>query len=525
MVERKAIWGSTRYFIEIEPNTNLFNTAMSGMVSFYDTRDIINEKDCENLRELVRAVFDFWSTILPPHETRVARWIEEYFEKMGIISDYTLILRLIRAEEMVEQQLEDIIVETVKSSTVHLENLFQLEEEVGIIGKVVKLKQLPEDEFVMNELIQSLIERNQIDVPTTIQSVHQYIKQDGEKQSVEMTKNINIGESIGNYSIVFTLVNRHNAPITNIEIFDQIPYSFNILMTETNLDSIEKEQIKGEGALHMRWKVSELAPKERVEIKYYLKRRINRMTLEVEEREITVLNSFESITPSDLEYRASTRYVNSRKTPLKAVYIADTIPPEFNILKTTPEATAPQGVIERAKMKGIIARWKHTDIKPEETLDKTYTLDFFRYMFRGKKLIRDDKGMDIMKCLKILQPTTRESGYKILYVIKALSETEEVVSFTDKIPASHVIAGLNPPEAQILEETTNGDFKTITWVTNPPERNNDISVLLQISGDTQPIFELFEVIIGDRKEAEVLERETHIERELLAFSFDQPFII
>ncbi len=525
MAERKPIWGSTRYFIEIEPNTNLFNTAMSGLVSFYDTRDIINEKECENLHELVRAVFDFWSTILPPHETRVARWIEEYFETVGINSDYALILRLIKAEEIVEQQLEDIIIETVKISTVHLENLYNLEEEVGIIGKVVKLKQLPEDEFIMNELIQTLIERNQIDVPTTIQSVHQYLQQDGEKQSVEMTKNINIGESIGNYSINFTLVNRQDAPITNIEIFDQIPYSFNILMTEASLENIEKEQIKGEGALHMRWKLSELAPKERVEIKYYLKRRINRMILEVEDKEITVLNSFESITPSDLEYRASTRYVNSKKTQLQAVYIADTIPPEFNILKTTPKATAPQGVIERAKMKGIIARWQHPEVKAEETIDITYRLDFFRYMFRGKKLIKDSNGTDIMKCLKILQPTTRESGYKILYVIKALSDIEEVVAFTDKIPASHVIAGLSPPEAQILEETTNGDHKTITWVTNPPERNSEISVLLQVSGDTQPIFELFEVILGDRKEVEVLERETHIERELLAFSFDQPFIV
>ncbi|MFW9853106.1 MAG: hypothetical protein ACFFDS_09190, partial [Candidatus Thorarchaeota archaeon] len=84
MAEKKAIWGSTRYFIEIEPNTNLFNTAMSGLVQFFDTRDLLNEKECENLHELVRTVFDFWSTILPPHETRVARWLDEYFQNMGI---------------------------------------------------------------------------------------------------------------------------------------------------------------------------------------------------------------------------------------------------------------------------------------------------------------------------------------------------------------------------------------------------------------------------------------------------------
>ncbi|MEE9410055.1 MAG: hypothetical protein V3V41_03945 [Candidatus Heimdallarchaeota archaeon] len=525
MVERKAIWGSTRYFIEIEPNTNLFNTSMSGLVSFYDTRDLINEKDCENLHDLVRTVFDFWSTILPPHETRVARWIEEYLFNMGINSEYSLILRLIRAEEMIEQQLEDIIIESVKISTIHLEDLFEIEKEVGIIGKLIKLKHIPDDDYVMNELVQTLIDQNQIDVPNEIQSVHQYVLQNGEKQNVEMSKDISIGDSIGNYCISFALVNRHDDPITNIEIFDQIPYSFNIIMTETNIDNIEKEQIKGEGALHLRWKVPDLAPKDRVEIKYFLKRRISRIILEVDEKEITVLNSFESVNPTDLEYRATTKYVNSRKTPLKAVFIADTIPPEFNILKTTPEAIAPQGIIERAKMKGVTARWSHKNINAEEAIEKSYRLDFFRYLFRGKKLIQDNEGNDIVKCLKIIQPTTREIGYKILYVIKSLSQVDEIISITDKIPASHVIAGQNPSDAQIMEETIGDENKTISWISNPPRRNEEISVLLQVSGDTQPIFELFEVNVGDKKEVEVLKKDINIERELLSYNFDQPFIV
>jgi len=123
MAERKPVWGSTRYFIEIEPDTNLFSTAMSGLVSFYDTRDLINEKECVNLHELVRTVYDFWATILAPHETRVARWIEEYLENMGIRSDYSLLLRLIRSEELIIQQLEEIILETIKIPTDHLSNL------------------------------------------------------------------------------------------------------------------------------------------------------------------------------------------------------------------------------------------------------------------------------------------------------------------------------------------------------------------------------------------------------------------
>ncbi|MHA2358071.1 MAG: hypothetical protein ACXABK_04815, partial [Candidatus Heimdallarchaeaceae archaeon] len=144
MAPRKPIWGSTRYFIEIEPNTNLFSTALSGVVSFYDTRDLLNEKECENLHDLVRTVYDFWATILAPHETRVARWIEEYFEELGIKGDYSLLLRLIRADELIVQQLDDIILETIKIPTEHLEELYGVDKDVLIVGRVVKLQQLPE---------------------------------------------------------------------------------------------------------------------------------------------------------------------------------------------------------------------------------------------------------------------------------------------------------------------------------------------------------------------------------------------
>jgi hypothetical protein len=522
MAERKPVWGSTRYFIEIEPDTNLFSTAMSGLVSFYDTRDLINEKECANLHELVRTVYDFWATILAPHETRVARWIEEYFENMGIRSDYSLLLRLIRSEEMIIQQLEEIILETLKIPTDHLSDLLEIDENTAIIGRLIKLQQLPEDELVMNELVQKVLEGHQIDVPSRIKGFHQFNLGD-EKKSVELEKSINVGDTIGSYSITSTIINRYDEPITDIEVVDQIPYSYNILMVECDNKDAKKEQIKSEDSLNVKWKLAELAPKGRVNITYYVKRRINRIILEVGQNEITVLKTFENINPSDLEYRAYTKYVNSHEEELKDLYIADTIPPEFNILRTVPEAIAPQGIIERAKMKGIIVRWHHTKVKANELVDKSYQLDYFPYLYRGNKLVKDKDNRDIMKCLKILQPSTRGSGYKIVYVIRALEQLEEMISFSDSIPANHVLVNTEPAEAQIMEETIDENQKSLTWVTNPPDRNQDITVILTVSGDTQPLFELFSVQLGDKSEVEVLEKETNVERELLAYNFDLPF--
>ncbi|NPD88444.1 MAG: hypothetical protein HGN29_06955 [Asgard group archaeon] len=522
MAERKPVWGSSRYFIEIEPDTNLFSTAMSGLVSFYDTRDLINEKECINLHELVRTVYDFWATILAPHETRVARWIEEYFENMGIRSDYSLLLRLIRSEEMITQQLEEIILETLKIPTDHLSDLLGIDENTVIIGRLIKLQQLPEDELVINELVQRVLDGHQVVVPNRIKGVHQFNLGD-EKKSVEIEKNINVGDTIGSYSIISTIINRYDEPIKDIDVVDQIPYSYNVLMVECDNKEAKKEQSKGEDSLLMRWKLSELGPKERVNITYYVKRRINRIILEFTENDITVLKTFENINPSDLEYRAYTKYVNSHEDQIKELYIADTIPPEFNILRTIPEAIAPQGIIERAKMKGITVRWKHTSVKPKELIEKSYHLDYFPYLYRGKKLVKDKENRDIMKCLKILQPSTRGSGYKIVYVIRALEHLEDMVSFSDRIPANHVLVNTEPAEAQIMEEIRDENQKSLTWVTNPPERNQDITVILTVSGDTQPLFEIFSVQLGEKTEVEILEKETNVERELLAYNFDLLF--
>ncbi|MHA1221750.1 MAG: hypothetical protein ACTSSG_06440 [Candidatus Heimdallarchaeaceae archaeon] len=523
MAEKKAIWGSTRYFIEIEPNTNLFNTSMSGTVSFYDTRDLINEKHCDNLHDLVRTVYDFWATILAPHETRVARWIEEYFNNMGIRSEYSLILRLIKSEELIEQQIEELILETIAISTEQYLGPMNIDEESNIIGRIVKIRNLPDDEFIMNELIQKIIQSHQITVENKITGIHEFQLINGESKKIEITKNISIGETIGSYSVLTSVINRYDTKMENIVVKDFVPYSYSVLMTDIKgkEEKITKEVRKGEENLEIIWKIPELEPKERVEITYYLKRRINRIILELKEKEITVLKVFENISPYNLEYAASIKYININNIPLKEVYIADTIPPEFNILKTKPEAIAPQGIIERAKMKGITIRWKHKNVKPQEVIEKEYQLDYFPYLLRGKKVVQDKDGNEILKCLKILQPSTRASGYKILYDIKPLKRIKNLLSITDTIPASHVVVEIQPPDSQILEETVDEKKKRITWVVDSPERFMEVKVVLTVSADTQPLFELFEIQIGEKKETEVIEKEIEVQRELVAYNLDK----
>ena len=185
MSEKQPIWGSARYFMKIEPYTNVFSTSMSALVSFYDTHGLINEKECRNLQEIARTVFEFWSTILPPHETRVARWMVEYLSDINIVGNYNLLLRLLRSDEDIAEDLDDLIKDTKAVATEEFEEAFDIPEDTKIIGHEVTITRLPEDEYLRNELLQKILEDNKYQIPSTIKSRSKFKLSNGEIASAE----------------------------------------------------------------------------------------------------------------------------------------------------------------------------------------------------------------------------------------------------------------------------------------------------------------------------------------------------
>ncbi len=98
MSDSKLIWGSPRYQIKIELKTKVFNSTTGGDVLFYDKKALLRKKSCKNMKGIVNAVNKFWNETGTIPETRVARWIEEYFTDIGVASDYNVILSLIESK-------------------------------------------------------------------------------------------------------------------------------------------------------------------------------------------------------------------------------------------------------------------------------------------------------------------------------------------------------------------------------------------------------------------------------------------
>jgi hypothetical protein len=517
MADQKAIWGSTRYFIKIEPYTNVFGTSMSGIVSFYDTHGLINEKECRNLLEIVDTVNEFWSTILAPHETRVARWIEEYLIEIGIAGDYNLLLRLLRSDDLFAEDLDDIIKETREVDTEEIEKAFGVDEDSRILGHEITITRLPEDEYLRNELLQKLIEDNKYHVPSTVKSRSQFKLASGEVKTIEKENPLEVGETLKDVTLISGLKNEEKEAITDVEIIDEMPYCFAIENMEIGDLEIQPNKEKKEKVLEIIWEIPEIKPKEEVEINYKLSKRINRTILEIIQNEvIAVLNAFENISIAGLEFTSNVKYLNIHNRQLQELHIIDEIPPEFTIVKTNPEAIPPNAVVEKIKLKGINVRWKHKNVAANQALDKIYKLDYFPYLFRGKKIIQNKEGRTIFKAAKFIKSSERDMGYSILYVIKNIQgDVAEFISLADKFPASHAIVGKFPEDSQIMEQIDDAGDKIITWIVEPPPISKVTSVEVKVSGDTSPTFEMFQIFVGEKSEKEVLEKESSVSRELV----------
>ncbi|MHA1464079.1 MAG: hypothetical protein ACTSVO_14970 [Candidatus Heimdallarchaeaceae archaeon] len=517
MSEKQAIWGSARYFIKIDPYTNVFSTSMSALVSFFDIHGLINEKECRNLQEIARTVYEFWSTILAPHETRVARWIEEYLSEINIVGNYNLLLRLLRSDEDIAGDLDDLIKDTKSVATEDFEEAFEIPEDTKIIGHEITITRLPEDEYLRNELLQKLIEDNKYQIPITVKSRSQFKLPNGEIATTEKENTLGIGETQRDVTLFSGLENEYDELITEVEIVDEIPYYFEV--EEMGIDSLEIDPTKEkkEKVLEIIWEIPEIQPKEKVEISYKLAKRINRTILEIVQNEvIAVLNVFENITAKGLEFLSHTKYINIHNRPLHELYIVDEIPPEFNTIRTNPEALPPTGIIEKAKLKGISIQWKQKNVGTNQTLEKIYTLDYFPYLFRGKKIILNEEGRTIFKVAKFIMPSEREMGYTVLYIIKNVkSETTDLISLMDKLPVNHTIVGRKPEESQLMEQIDDEGDKIITWIVEAPPIRRSTTLKVSVSGDTPPAFEMFKIFIGDKEEKEVLEKETTVRREMV----------
>ena len=135
------------------------------------------------------------------------------------------------------------------------------------------------------------------------------------------------------YSVNSGLTNRFNDIIEEAVITDIIPYNFEIINLTLNGEVLEKfpEKVLKKEGIELKWEIENLKPKERIEIKYDLIRRLSRTILLIIEDQLKIVKYHSNIKDSQNKglYIAEIPFTNSFGAALDVVIVEDIIPTSF----------------------------------------------------------------------------------------------------------------------------------------------------------------------------------------------------
>jgi hypothetical protein len=475
----KNISGSTRHSVLLIPQGQTFSLRMKFTVEFYELKRKTDTKEANNFIEAVNHILEYWDSVTPVGiiETRVSAWLNEYLSELNITYSYQEILVLVKG----------LVGKTIDPKTGTLVDIEALVEEVKIIPsarfmalvnppkdvkikvKHVKLTKLPEFEDDKAQIFNKLLDEHQVLPEKTAKSKITATGPDG--KPIELTKENAIAPSL-NPSIpemTSSITNTYGGTITDLEIVDIIPYSYEVDLFDTGSFDLKPAFNPGDDGLEVKWSVDQLESGSTFEVTYKFQRRINRTILiHQESTSINIINAYETITKeTDVEYTSTGKFVNDNPATLSELLIKDHIPKEFIIQNTMPILDQSKEKVETEE--GTTVLWEFKNVLPNQTLQESYWLEPYPYIIRAKReytIEGLDKGYTI---LKIIKPVYEMNGYDILLYVKG-NRSKEIVIY-DEIPLEFEVVEVVEFSPQPVEEKT-ADRKRLKFII--PEMEKDL---------------------------------------------------
>ncbi|TFG27747.1 MAG: hypothetical protein EU532_06825 [Promethearchaeota archaeon] len=177
------------------------------------------------------------------------------------------------------------------------------------------------------------------------------------------------------YNVRSGLTNRFEDIIEDAVITDIVPYNFEITGLSLNgevLKEFPEKTLRKEG-IELKWELKTIKPKERIEIKYNLIRRISRTIIFILEDQLKIIkyhSNINNLKPKGL-YIAKIPFTNPFGAKLDGIIIEDIIPTSF--LRFIEEPTKIIPVKISGFEFGEIFRWD-IGIMSQETINFTYKL-------------------------------------------------------------------------------------------------------------------------------------------------------
>ena len=288
------------------------------------------------------------------------------------------------------EQLKSVIGTREAEKVKELEELTQKAKD---IEKVIEVEEnvLPlVEDFSINELIGDissdmdeileqvggLLNEYRVEIKTEIINKAFFTSASGEVLELEQDFEIKPKtENDVNYSVQSGLINPFDDAIEEGIITDFIPYNFEISEITYNgqvVDQLPDNTLTKEG-LELRWQIQNIPPKDKVEIKYDLRRRISRTLIFILEGQVKIVKTHYNLSASELEglYDAKMPLTNNYGSVLDGVVVEDIIPLYYLHFVKEPSNVLPAET--SSSTMGELVRW-NVGAMEKSTLNYHYKL-------------------------------------------------------------------------------------------------------------------------------------------------------
>ncbi|MFX1250136.1 MAG: hypothetical protein ACFFCZ_00800 [Promethearchaeota archaeon] len=320
-----------------------------------------------------------------------------------------------------------------------------------------------------------------------------------------------------NYLSTSTFENKKGVPIKNAELLDIIPFEWQVIsVSAPGLKLISRETIEDQGVLY-RWQKPLLEPNEKVQVKYILRRRIERSILSRKGRKVALITTYHNIDWSNPDkFKTVTYFANTASESFDEVFIEDIIPPEVIVVSSSTISSLSS--MRFPTENSTAYRWSKTPFEKSEEIEITYR-------FRKKQSSRwftrfiTLPNQNSLRIEKIAQPMLVEGIGEVYYILYRISSTRAIkLQLQDKIPADFNVHTVFPSWIRPQTVIYSG-WSILSWSIEL-DPGVELTFLIHIEGPkvffpTEPVLKI--------KNLKIDSREIKKKKELVKIDFRQYF--
>lgn len=300
--------------------------------------------------------------------------IEEFEKK------YTAQLDELQTEIDIENSKRDKELEEIKEKAKELENIIKVEEDTLLLVEEFSVNDILGDlSGEINETLEkvgALLVDHRVEIKTNITNKAVLTSASGEivelNQDIEVVDN---KEEPTNYYVKSGLTNPFDDILEEGILTDLIPYNFEIMNIEMNGKKVEEipEKVLIKDGAQLEWKIENLKPKEKVEIKYDLRRRVSRTIIFMLDNNLKIIKTHSNLKPSEQKgfYDALFPFSNSFGKDLSGVVVEDVIPLYYLHFVKEPSEFVPVKTADSRL--GDLVKWNIGTLE-QKSLDYHYKL-------------------------------------------------------------------------------------------------------------------------------------------------------